>query len=178
MCYTVLLVDDDAVFRAHMKSLMDWESEEFTIVSEAHNGKEAIESIETVGSPDIVITDMSMPVINGVELIDYLSEYHKEIQIIALSAYNDFNYVRDSLKNGALDYLLKNQLNKDQLLEILRTAAGKISGKNGRKSHGPTVSSEKSEQEFFFSCFPAVREAEKKLPQGFASWAFRALNSG
>ena len=145
--FTILLVDDDAVFRTQMKSRINWEEEGFVIVSEAHNGKEAIEMIETC-KPDIIITDISMPVINGIELIDYVSEFHKEIQIIALSAYNDFDYVRDSLKGGALDYLLKNELSNEYLLKILRAAASRLAEKNVQGSIRPVLNREKSIQEF------------------------------
>ncbi len=145
--FTILLVDDDAVFRTQMKSRMDWEKEGFVIVSEARNGREAIERIETF-RPDVIITDISMPVINGIELIDYVSEFHKGIQIIALSAYNDFDYVRGSLKSGALDYLLKNQLNNKCLMEILKTAADKLSANRLHKSSQPIVNREKAIQEF------------------------------
>lgn len=145
--YTILLVDDDAVFRTQMKSRMNWEEEGFVIVSEAHNGRDAIEIIGTC-RPDIIITDISMPVINGIELIDYVSEFYKGIQIIALSAYNDFDYVRGSLKGGALDYLLKNELSNENLLKILRTAAGKVASKNVQASIPPVLNREKSIQEF------------------------------
>src|SRR5690554_5252514 len=97
--YSILIVDDDTVFRTRMKSIIDWEKAGYTIITEARNGKEAIEKIETF-EPDIVITDISMPIIDGVELIDYVTKYKKDTSIIALSGYNDFHYVRSSLLNG------------------------------------------------------------------------------
>ena len=72
--YSILIVDDDTVFRTRMKSLLDWEKAGYTIIDEARNGKEAIEKIEAF-EPDIVITDISMPIINGVELIDYVKRF-------------------------------------------------------------------------------------------------------
>lgn len=146
MPYTILLVDDDAVFRAHMKSMIDWESEGFTIIAEARNGKEAIECLEKV-KPDVVITDMSMPVMNGVELIDYLSEYHQDMQVLALSGYNDFNYVRDSMKKGAMDYLLKDQFDEKQCRAALKSVNQKLSGSTGT-GRTQFVSRERQEQEF------------------------------
>lgn len=119
--YSILIADDDTAFRTRMKSLINWEKEGYIIIDEARNGKEAIEKIESL-EPDIVITDICMPVINGVELIDYVAKFKKNISIIALSGYNDFNYVRDSLINGAEDYLLKNQLSPDKLLQVLNSA--------------------------------------------------------
>ncbi len=166
--FTILLVDDDAVFRTQMKSRMDWEKEGYVIVSEARNGREAIECIETC-RPDIIITDISMPVINGIELIDYVSECHKEIQVIALSAYNDFDYVRGSLRKGALDYILKNQLSNEYLLEILQAASGRLSESRRQESCQPSVNREKAIQEFLIlllsGCVSSREEIRKRLQE-------------
>lgn len=131
--FSILIVDDDTVFRTRMKSIIDWEKAGYTIIAEARNGKEAIEKIEAF-EPDIVITDISMPIINGVELIDYVTKFKEDTSIIALSGYNDFHYVRSSLLSGAEDYLLKNQLNTNKLLNVLDSAANKLSS---RKKDNP-----------------------------------------
>jgi len=143
---SVLLVDDDAVFRTRIKSMINWDEHGFIITSEARNGREAIKSIEAC-KPDIIITDINMPVINGIELIDYVSEFHKDVPVIALSAYNDFNYVRDSLRKGAFDYILKNQLNKESLLKTLK-AASELSSGRLQDPAKPVVNNEKEIQEF------------------------------
>jgi two-component system response regulator YesN len=72
--------------------------------------------------PDIVITDMSMPVMNGVELIKYIASNHPAVKSIALSGYDDFDYVRQSMLQGAIDYLLKYRLTSENLLEVLSKA--------------------------------------------------------
>jgi two-component system, response regulator YesN len=166
--YKILLVDDDVAFRAQMNSRIDWEAAGFTIIAEARNGREAIEQIPA-SSPDIIITDISMSVMNGVELINYVSEFHREIQVIALSAYNDFDYVRASLKSGAVDYLLKNQLDDGCLLEALKIATEKLSAKGVRESAMPVVNREKSIQELIIlllSHYAANREEMKERLKG------------
>jgi two-component system response regulator YesN len=145
--YSVLIVDDDAAFRTHIKSLMNWEEEGFAVASEARNGKEAIEIID-ISKPDIIITDISMPLINGIELIDYVAEYKKDIAVIAVSAYNDFDYVRSSLKNGARDYLLKNRLDSGELLAVLKSAAERLPNKSGSKDITDNSGKAGSLQEF------------------------------
>ncbi len=115
----LLLVDDDALFRVQFRGMADWEKAGFHIVAEARNGREAIEAIERA-KPDVILTDISMPVMDGIGLIEYVSAYHSEIPVVALSAYDDFDYVRASLKNGAQDYLLKSGINDESLLAVLK----------------------------------------------------------
>jgi two-component system response regulator YesN len=117
----VLIVDDDVVSRMNLKTLIDWEGNGFCIAAEAENGRQALAMIER-DVPDIVITDMSMPLMNGIDLIDHLDRHFPQVRIIALSAYDDFDYVRQSMKKGAVDYVLKHQLNAGMLLEILKAA--------------------------------------------------------
>lgn len=121
----VLIVDDDSVARTNIKTLIDWTKNGFEICSEAVNGSNAIQAINTC-VPDIVITDMSMPVMDGVALIQYLEHNYPGIKTIALSGYNDFDYVRQSMKNGALDYILKHMLSPEALLNVLNSARDAI----------------------------------------------------
>lgn len=145
--YSIMIVDDDTVFRTRMKTIIDWEKAGYAIVAEARNGKEAIQKIEDY-EPDIIITDISMPIINGVELIDYVTKFKKDISIIALSGYNDFTYVRNSLLNGAEDYLLKNQLNTDRLLDVLDSAVKKLASRPKDKPLQAIVSTDTIIQQF------------------------------
>ena len=121
----VLIVDDDFVMRTNIRTLIDWEQYGFEFCGEATNGKNAIQLIKEF-LPAIVITDMSMPIMNGVDLIKYIKSDWPDIKTIGLSGYEDFEYVKESLKNGALDYLLKHKLDKQNLLDVLKLAAEKI----------------------------------------------------
>lgn len=119
--YKVLLVDDDSIIRVKLRNLIDWSALECEIVAESSNGKEAISYIESC-QPSIVITDMDMPGMDGVELIHFIREHYPWISVIALSAYDDFLYVRDSLKSGAIDYILKHQLTTVKMEAVMRDA--------------------------------------------------------
>ncbi len=121
----VLIVDDSAYSRTDLKTMINWENRGFYISGEASNGMNAIHSMEN-DMPDIVITDMNMPVMNGIDLIDYIERNCPQVQVIALSAYDDFDYVRESMKKGAVDYMLKHRLNASVLLDILKSAASSI----------------------------------------------------
>jgi two-component system response regulator YesN len=123
----VLIIDDDSVARTNIKTLINWEKNGYEICGEAVNGMEAIQFIKKV-EPEIVITDMSMPIMDGIALIGYLEQNYPKIKTIALSGYEDFDYVRKSMKKGAIDYLLKHSLNANVLLEVLKTAKEKLLG--------------------------------------------------
>jgi two-component system response regulator YesN len=125
MLLKVLIVDDDAVARTHLKTLIDWEKNGYVVCGEAQNGMNAIHLIRE-SLPDIVVTDMSMPVMNGVALIEYIADNHPAINTIALSGYDDFDYVRQSMKYGAVDYLLKYRLSSESLLAVLSAARDSI----------------------------------------------------
>lgn len=105
--------------------MIDWEKEGFQIIGQASNGQEAIEFINNT-LPHIVITDVVMPKVDGVELIKFLQSNYPSIKIIVLSSYSDFDYVKSSFTYGAIDYILKPSLNIDELLNTLKKAASKL----------------------------------------------------
>lgn len=121
----VLLVDDDLVIRTNLKTLIEWEQYGFIIADEAVNGVECIQKMST-GQYDLVITDMNMPIMSGDVLLESIRQYYPDVEVIAISGYDDYHYVRDSLKNGAIDYILKHKLDKQTLCEVLETAKNKI----------------------------------------------------
>ena len=123
----VLIVEDEFIMRQGMKHMIEWEKEGFTIVGEATNGQEALELIDTL-KPHIIISDIVMPILNGVDFSKIIQEKHPDIQIIILSSYDNFEYVKDTFLNGAIDYILKPTLNPDQLLITLNKAVDKIPG--------------------------------------------------
>jgi Response regulator containing CheY-like receiver domain and AraC-type DNA-binding domain len=115
----VLIVDDDIFAYTNLTELINWETVGFALCTAAANGIEAIKII-AAETPDIVITDMSMPGMNGIALIEYIDAHYPGIKIIALSAYDEFEYVKHSLKMGAVDYILKHTLTAEVLLNVLR----------------------------------------------------------
>ncbi len=116
----VLIIDDDIFVHTNLKKLINWEKEGFCICGAATNGTEALQ-IVSEAKPEIVFTDMSMPGLNGIGIITYLHERHPGIKVIGLSAYDDFDYVKESMKLGAVDYLLKHTLTSETLLNLLHT---------------------------------------------------------
>ena len=116
----IVIVDDDAVMRFGLKTLIPWEDTEFVLLGEAANGREALTLIQTC-RPEIVVTDMKMPVMDGVALIRALREQKQPPAILALSSYDDYELVREALRLGAADYLLKMDLSPALFLQALRS---------------------------------------------------------
>lgn len=123
----VLIVEDEFIMRQGMKHMLEWEKEGFTIVGEASNGQEALELIGIL-RPDIIICDIVMPILNGVDFSKMVQKDYPDLQIIILSSYDNFEYVKSTLLNGAVDYILKPTLNPSQLLATLKKAVDRIPG--------------------------------------------------
>ena len=116
-----LLVDDDFLVRMFLKQLIDWESQGFTLVGDACNGNEALELIDRF-APELIITDLSMPVMDGIELIGKARSRLPDCYIIALSCHGEFDYVKEAMKQGANEYVLKNLHDAPGLLKRLDLA--------------------------------------------------------
>lgn len=140
----ILIIDDEFIMRQGMKHMLDWESEGFKIVGEATNGQEGLDLIEKI-RPDIVIADIVMPVLDGIEFSEIIRQKYPEIQLIVLSSFDKFEYVKSTLLNGAVDYILKPTLNPEILLKTLNKAVRKIPGMKLVKGNqmSPSVQIEK-----------------------------------
>ncbi|CAM4311963.1 two-component system response regulator YesN [Paenibacillus endophyticus] len=105
----VLLVDDDLPMLSKLKNMMNWEAHGFLLCGEANGGQAAVKLLHE-RNPEIVITDMSMPGMDGLALINYIAEQFPHTQVIAISSYSDVHYVKNSMRKGAVDYILKHEL--------------------------------------------------------------------
>ncbi|MET1031823.1 response regulator [Domibacillus tundrae] len=121
----VLIVDDELLIRQGIKHYIQWEQEGFKIVGEAANGQEALSLIEAV-QPHIVMTDIVMPIMDGEELTKIIRAAYPRIQVIVLSSFGEFDYVRSTFQQGVTDYILKPKLEGTLLLKALQNAADKI----------------------------------------------------
>lgn len=102
----VLLVDDEKLERVLIRKGYDWEGNGFEIIGEAGNGDEALEFFD-VNEPDIVLTDISMPYMDGLVLAEKLNERSKNCRVIIITGYREFDYARKAIKLGVKDFLLK-----------------------------------------------------------------------
>lgn len=121
----VLIVDDEILIRQGIKHYLNWELEGFGIVGEASNGEEALELIEKV-NPHIIITDIVMPIMDGEELTKIVKKRYPQIEIIILSSFGEFDYVRSTFQSGVVDYILKPKLDAHTILKALNKAVERI----------------------------------------------------
>jgi two-component system response regulator YesN len=121
----ILIVDDEILVRIGIKSSIDWDEQGFQYVGDAADGEKAFELIKRT-VPDIVLTDILMPNMNGLELIEKIKQCYPLIKIIVLSSHNDYEYVRNAMKLGVEDYILKTSMKPSELLTILKETAKKI----------------------------------------------------
>jgi len=114
----VMIVDDEPYIRQGLKILIDWEHFGFKISAEASNGHEAVKILENT-EIDLVITDIKMPHMDGLELIEYTREHISgNIRFIILSGFYEFEYAKKAIKNDVADYVLK-PVQKDELIKVL-----------------------------------------------------------
>ena len=106
----IVLVDDELTARNTIKRYLEGSST-YEVVADFANGKAVLEWLRK-NKTDILLCDMQMPEINGVELMRSVHIIDEYLPVIAISGYDDFNYVRGSLINGAANYLLKHELTK------------------------------------------------------------------
>lgn len=123
--YRVLIVDDQPVIRHGISAIIDWEKEKMDVRDDCENGEDALQALEQ-DSFDILITDIKMPVMGGIELTKRALELNPLLKVILISSYSDFEYVREGLKLGATDYLLKSALEPEELLAVLNRCLSMI----------------------------------------------------
>lgn len=114
----VLIVDDETIVRITLHSLVNWEALGYHIVADAIHGEQALQHLKD-NQIDLVITDMKMPVMDGLGLLGALSRQETMPKVLVLSGYDDFKLVRESFRLGASDYLLKADLNEETLTAML-----------------------------------------------------------
>jgi two-component system response regulator YesN len=104
--YSLFVVDDEEEIRRGIVDSIDWNDMGFQVVGEASDGADAIHKIETL-LPDVVLSDIRMPGLDGIALMSYIREHFPQIKVVVLSGYNDFDYLTASIKNEVAGYLLK-----------------------------------------------------------------------
>lgn len=102
----VLVVDDELFVRRGIVMETDWAAMDCAVVAEAANGEEALEAVHKF-QPDLIISDIRMPHMDGIELLKVLRQEGNEVRVIFLTAYSEFEYAKQALRYYAFDYLLK-----------------------------------------------------------------------
>ncbi|MGR6545627.1 response regulator [Paenibacillus tundrae] len=122
--YKVFIVDDEPFIIEGLYDIVDWSSFGLEIVNHAGNGQAALEALSSQ-SVDILITDISMPIMNGLDLIREARRLQPEVKVIILSGFNEFEYLKEGMKLGIENYLLK-PINVEELESTLTNTASKL----------------------------------------------------
>lgn len=128
----VFLVEDEIVMREGIKKNIQWEKEGFEFVGDASDGELAYPLIQKT-KPDILITDIRMPFMDGLELSRLVKQELPDIKIMILSGYDEFEYAKEAIKIGITDYLVK-PISGAKLLEAVKKVAQVIEEKRNRKN--------------------------------------------
>ena len=152
----VLIVDDEVLVKVGLRNIIAWQEHDYEIIGEASNGQQALE-IARRTPPDIVLTDIRMPAMDGIELVRCLREEQPQAKIIILTAYKDFEYVQQAMRLGVTEYILKLSMEPDDLLQVLDRVKRQIEMERSQPSF--SLSLHQMEQRSLF-----FRSPEETIP--------------
>ena len=116
--YRIILVDDEEEVRKSIIRKIDWTAVGFAVVGDAENGEDALEKIENL-EPDVVLTDIRMPYMDGLTLAERIRQKYPSMKIVIFSGYDDFEYAKQAIKLNVTEYILK-PVNVEELTAILK----------------------------------------------------------
>lgn len=114
--YKIMLVDDEEEVRTSIIKQVDWEKLGFRVVSDAENGEDALEKID-IYEPDVIMTDIRMPYMDGLSLIEKVHSKYPTVKFLIFSGFDDFEYAKEAIRLGVSEYILK-PINSEELSEI------------------------------------------------------------
>jgi two-component system response regulator YesN len=168
--YRVLIVDDDRAVRYMLKRFKGWNRFGFIPVDEACDGKEALKKLQA-GEFDIVISDIKMPGMDGIEFLSELRRMKNDICVLFLSTHSDFSYAKQGIRLGVFDYLTK-PLKDEALYEALERVKVYLDGRNMKEGDmdGHSI--------FLESIQAYSKNDEKELVSEILSGSLDAVNKG
>lgn len=137
----VLIVEDEVLVREGLKSVIGWERLGMEVIEDVANGKQALEVYERE-RPDIILTDIRMPVMDGLELIAQIRRQDEKTRIVILTCYEEFGYLQKALQLGVSDYILKLKMKPSEI----EAAMAKVKRKLDEEMDGREERSEEAER--------------------------------
>ena len=153
---SVMIVDDERLALEYMCTIVDWEKHGFKIVATAFNGAQAFTKFLQF-HPQIVITDIKMPIMGGIELIKKIREIDQHVLLLLLTAYADFEYARTAIHQRITDYIIKGEITAQSMKELLNRLH--VSVDKQRKNHNILID---TMLENFFSFSSELINAEER----------------
>jgi two-component system, response regulator YesN len=124
MGYKVVIADDEKLILKNLAQIIDWQGLDCEIIGTAQNGQEVMEIIKNQQA-DLLLTDISMPEMSGIELLKTINQIDNKPMVILISGYDDFEYAKEGIKNNAFDYILK-PIDYDELEDCVKRALNKL----------------------------------------------------
>ena len=122
--YKLLIVDDNDIQVQSLLCFVEWEKFGITEIQVAQDGQEGLELFKSI-NPDIIITDIEMPILNGIEMTKIIREKNPDVKIIFISCYEDFHYLQNAMENEVVSYILK-PIDRDELTGIIERVIAKL----------------------------------------------------
>lgn len=148
--YKLVLAEDEEDVREGVIGQIDWEGYGFEIVEQAENGREAADAIDRL-LPDVVVTDIQMPFMNGLQLAEWIRSHHPNTKIIILTGYDEFEYAQKAIKLQIDEYILK-PFSSQELIEVLLKVRATIEAEIAEKENVFVLS------EHYRKSLPVLRE--------------------
>jgi two-component system, response regulator YesN len=137
----VVIIDDDVEMLFGLKRIIDWEKYGYTVIGQAENGEKGLEIIK-IYKPEVVITDITMPAMNGFDLIEKAKSIVPDIKPVILTCHEDFSYAKHALKLSVYDYVVKYTLTEEGLINIIMNLKEKIYSERNINARIITISEE------------------------------------
>ena len=128
---TTLIVDDEKLVRSELRRLIDWESYHIEIIGEAENGRAALHFLEEHPDTDLMFSDLTMPGISGIEFLERVRKDYPKVRIVVMTMHQDFDFVQQALRLGAVDYITKTQIERQNFGSILKNLLKRLASLPG-----------------------------------------------
>ena len=150
MNYKVILADDEPEVLRSIQRTLDWESYGFHVIGGFLNGRDVLDFLENQEA-DILFTDIRMPFMDGIELVGHIREKYPYMKLVIISGYDDFNYAREALVHGVLDYILK-PINAKEMIHVIQRVRKKMDAEMAEKKNVQNL------QKLYMENQPIIRE--------------------
>lgn len=145
----IIIVDDEYFVRMGIKAIVNRKEKEHSVIGEAENGKSAVQMI-LERKPDMVFLDITMPGMDGIQVLETIRQQGYQGYVAMLTCHGDFTFAQKALRLGADDYVLKNELVGDDMLDYLDKAALKISASRENPSGQGAGAGDKGDEQHFY----------------------------
>ncbi|MFC4303014.1 response regulator [Cohnella boryungensis] len=162
--WNLLVVEDESIVRVGLRYLVEWESYGVVWKAEASNGEEALRILDSQDI-HIVMTDIRMPVMDGIQLAKRIKESYSHIQVVVISSYDDFPYVQEALRLGVSDYLHKPTMAREEIVAMLETVLKKLRSNSAVPAEAATPT-EKERNAYVGTLLDGTAEAGKREEEG------------